>query len=518
MILLLLILAYAYHAQHSAASPTSILSNTISTNSSIALATYSNSTFIALADTSSAACNDIYTCRTLTNIVWSCLATIFACIWTAVHRNIPGPDQTWLGGVLEKAKVVVITLLAPEWVLAWAIRQFLKSWVLAKELEGYRVEKKVQEAWRLRKERLTMLLSKDSFDEQNVKIPAISTSVEEDGNSDKIPLIQSNQQPAGSARIQSSQKPAGSGENVMKRSLDAVLKLFRKSNRQWTTTHGFFVNMGGFHGYRDGKPVRPLGGDEVEELFRAGELIPPTETEIKGLGQADILSKGLTIIQTLWFIIQCTARRVDGLPITQLEVMTLAYTTITVAMYAFWWHKPLNVNCPVRVMVKSADPLVSRSSSKGTRLENIEDLFGILTGIWDANIDLKQERQIPTFYGGSWVAIWRLNAEIIADVIALFAAMVFGGIHMVAWSYAFPSTTEMLIWRASAIAIVVIPFSIPLLFALAIFANIFDYDFIAVALHAMIIPFGLLYIPARLLLLVVSFTTLRSLPLEAYQT
>ncbi|KIJ58902.1 hypothetical protein HYDPIDRAFT_119029 [Hydnomerulius pinastri MD-312] len=94
--------------------------------------------------------------------------------------------------------------------------------------------------------------------------------------------------------------------------------------------------MGGFHGYRHRKPVHPLGATEVEELVKAGDLIPPTETEIKGLGQADILSKGLTIFQTLWFILQCITRHVDGLPITQLEVMTLAYTTITIAMYAFW--------------------------------------------------------------------------------------------------------------------------------------------------------------------------------------
>ncbi|KIJ58903.1 hypothetical protein HYDPIDRAFT_119030 [Hydnomerulius pinastri MD-312] len=76
----------------------------------------------------------------------------------------------------------------------------------------------------------------------------------------------------------------------------------------------------------------------------------------------------------------------------------------------------------------------------------------------------------------------------------------------------------MLIWRASAIAIVAIPFSILLLWILAEVASNFDCDFIANALSLMILPFGLLYIPARLLLLVVSFTTLRSLPAEAYQT
>lgn len=66
--------------------------------------------------------------------------------------------------------------------------------------------------------------------------------------------------------------------------------------------------MGGFHYFdADGKPIRPLGEDDVEALAKDGELIPPSEAEIKGLSKGDGLSKLIVLGQTLWFIVQCLA-------------------------------------------------------------------------------------------------------------------------------------------------------------------------------------------------------------------
>src|ERR1700691_285496 len=93
-------------------------------------------------DPSSDACDNIHNCRTLLSIIWSCLVTIFACIWVAVHRNIPGPRQRWITIRLEWIKIVVVTLLAPEWILAWAVRQFLNARDVTEQLESARRELK----------------------------------------------------------------------------------------------------------------------------------------------------------------------------------------------------------------------------------------------------------------------------------------------------------------------------------------------------------------------------------------
>ncbi|KIJ63525.1 hypothetical protein HYDPIDRAFT_133946 [Hydnomerulius pinastri MD-312] len=503
----LLVLAYAHYARQSTAFPTSNFLNITSTNSSTSLTAYSNSTFIALADTS-AACNDLRTCRSLSNIVWSCLVTIFACIWTAVHRNIPGPDQSWLGRICEKAKVVVVTLLAPEWVLAWAVRQFLLSWQLAERLERHRSKARAKKAWKLKMRKLELLLS-TAFDQQNEEgIPASGTSVEGELHTDETSALSS-------ADSDDEETDTDATKSMLEADLQKT-QVALKCERQWTITHGFFINMGGFHYYRDGKPIRPLDGAEVKELFMAGGLIPPTKSEIEALGQGDVLSKAITVIQTLWFILQCIARRVDGLPITQLEVVTLAYTTITVAMYGFWWHKPLNVACPIRVVAKP-----------GLSLINVEhDVLGefiqyVVLG-YDHSKDLEIGR-VPTFHGGSGFGfrLWDLDCVEIADIVALFAATVFGGIHMVAWSYAFPSSTETFIWRFSATTIVAIPFFLALMLMMGVVTSTnenFMLGCLTFFMYAFCLPVCFLYITARLLLLITSFTTLQSLPPEAYQT
>ncbi len=71
--------------------------------------------------------------RTVLSIIWSCLATIFACTWLAVHPNVPGRNITTKGaisGAIEHAKIMAITILAPEVIVAWAAEQFIVAWKL----------------------------------------------------------------------------------------------------------------------------------------------------------------------------------------------------------------------------------------------------------------------------------------------------------------------------------------------------------------------------------------------------
>ncbi|SJL18940.1 uncharacterized protein ARMOST_22543 [Armillaria ostoyae] len=66
--------------------------------------------------------------RTLLSIIWSCLTTIFACTWLAVHPNMPGRNITTKGAIsraTERAKIMVIMILVPEIIVAWAAEQFI---------------------------------------------------------------------------------------------------------------------------------------------------------------------------------------------------------------------------------------------------------------------------------------------------------------------------------------------------------------------------------------------------------
>ena len=88
-------------------------------------------------------CVDLSHCRTIWNIVWSCLATIFSCTWVAIHPNIPCPktreEKGWrrvwnplCSFAKYRLSLFICALLLPEYVLAWAIRQFLSAQKIAR--------------------------------------------------------------------------------------------------------------------------------------------------------------------------------------------------------------------------------------------------------------------------------------------------------------------------------------------------------------------------------------------------
>ena len=111
--------------------------------------------------------------------------------------------------------------------------------------------------------------------------------------------------------------------------------------------------MGGFKFFDDDGP-RTLEPQDLQTLARRGDIDFPdiTEREIRDKSKGDVLSKGIVVIQTSWFILQCIARRIERLPITKLELVTLAVAALNFVTYALWWNKPLDVQCPVCVLKK----------------------------------------------------------------------------------------------------------------------------------------------------------------------
>ena len=69
--------------------------------------------------------------RTIWNIIWSCLATIFACSWVSVHPNIPGPDDSWIKRIYSRLELMFWSIVVPELITYWA----LKQWSAARKLE-----------------------------------------------------------------------------------------------------------------------------------------------------------------------------------------------------------------------------------------------------------------------------------------------------------------------------------------------------------------------------------------------
>lgn len=165
--------------------------------------------------------------------------------------------------------------------------------------------------------------------------------------------------------------------------------------KKWTAVHAHFLQMGGFkvvftdaeredfNNELECKHEKDhwecvVRSDTFQRLLREGHINLPdiTEDEINDKRKVDNVSKGLALLQLVWFIAQILARAFQRLAITQLEITTAALATMNFVMYYFWWHKPLNAQYPVmihsigvheRMNTKSHDEVKSRNDRKTVR-------------------------------------------------------------------------------------------------------------------------------------------------------
>jgi hypothetical protein len=63
--------------------------------------------------------------RTMWSIVSSCALTLFACVYTAIHPNIPSPEDGPVHILWRRFGIMIMALIFPELIATWAMRQWL---------------------------------------------------------------------------------------------------------------------------------------------------------------------------------------------------------------------------------------------------------------------------------------------------------------------------------------------------------------------------------------------------------
>jgi hypothetical protein len=111
---------------------------------------------------------------------------------------------------------------------------------------------------------------------------------------------------------------------------------------------------------------------------------------------------------------------------------------------------------------------------------------------------------VPAFYAGELTD----EEKKYTGVAGLLIAIAFGAVHCIAWSYQFPSHLEQMLWRTSTVAIVCTPAAV---FSVSMFLPP------PPPLMALLLICCAVYVISRVVLLVLAFMSLRSLPSGAYQ-
>ncbi|KAK3369656.1 hypothetical protein B0T24DRAFT_533274 [Lasiosphaeria ovina] len=231
--------------------------------------------------------------RGTASLLIGCLFTLSLCVWTAVHLNVPGrgTSQIW-----RKCRWAIAATVAPEIVVYRAFLQWQSAKLLTKE-----VAKRLQ----------------------------VHVCV-------SYCLIVTRHHQVWSSELTKLQSDARTSAG----------------RHEWTITHSFYAAMGGFAFNSDeSAPKRfHLTAHGVLVLAELGLLPDISEAAIRDKSKADDVGKSLAMLQASWLIIQCAGRLAAGLPVTLLEVHTIAHVMTAFVLYALWWKKPVDITDPTAVL------------------------------------------------------------------------------------------------------------------------------------------------------------------------
>ncbi|KAF7369991.1 hypothetical protein MSAN_00629000 [Mycena sanguinolenta] len=273
----------------------------------------------------------------------------------------------------------------------------------------------------------------------------------------------------------------------------------------FSTTHGMFFSMGGFV-TSDEHPIATV--EQLEDSTFGPEfqvaIQKISEKDITDKSKGDTLSKGVALLQGLWFILQTLARAHQHLAITQLEVATLAFAVVNIFIWLLWWNKPLDVQRPIVVGPPTQPD--AETITLHVQLPRSTRFLGAILGYFHGKYKPLSSVSVPSF----WSIELDGSNDYGAVILLLLVGTLFGAIHCAAWNAVFPTRRERWIWRTSSLVIAVFP---SLAFLLDLIAKGDRLQSTGRSIVILGIP---IYIAARIILIVLPLVELRLLPASAF--
>ncbi|KAJ6110654.1 hypothetical protein N7486_002889 [Penicillium sp. IBT 16267x] len=268
--------------------------------------------------------------RSSWDILWSCLSTILACTWTALHLAVPERDQSEIAQIVLKLSSWICAILAPE----------LMAGIAAEELcRANAVVARCNAAF--------CRLSHESIGSSST--PLQNPVREEQGSGEegtshhkeKDTSTQSKEVATRQNEVAKQEKQASSDDEP------------RTPTALWSTIQGFCLNMNGVLLQTKDNWTYPVQPNNVVQLIEAGVVKPVhlRTRDIKDRAKADSFAKGFALLQSLWMTCNVIARRAYNLPISPLEYSTVAYVVCAAVTYITWWHKPKDMVTPIHIFL-----------------------------------------------------------------------------------------------------------------------------------------------------------------------
>lgn len=260
------------------------------------------------------------------DIAWSCLGVLVLSTWETLLTYVPEPAQASARydrykrlayRYIAKLGMMLATLLAPEFLFALAVIEFMRAWRL--RTEGREWAKRDNVPWTLRHAYFAVIRG---FRVENVH----------NGTSGGLTAVGSPVESESSMTISPRTPDSNKG---------LLISFLRSNERAWQSSEETVSEV-----------IWPVKGPQLMQL-REKDLINSwphiTTEELDDKDKDDPLVRTLAIVQIIWLIAQTFSRASRALPNSQLEIVTVAYAVTSFLIRAVAWQRPRDVRTTIRI-------------------------------------------------------------------------------------------------------------------------------------------------------------------------
>jgi hypothetical protein len=262
----------------------------------------------------------------------------------------------------------------------------------------------------------------------------------------------------------------------------------------------------------------------ILKLRRSG-LLPKlpsiTIDEIDDKNKSDAFARAISVTQITWISVQVVARAARRLAISQLEIAVLAFSACAIIIYTLNWKKPKGVSVPY-TLLSFPGGIPSKIVRGAVGSDRTDALFdgSILTWLFGYEGPPPETlgRRVPN---DSSVMQEDPHYSSSYDVFGLIiGTSLFGGLHATVWNFSFPTRIEQIIWRVSSVTCIIYIFTLFFCFAIFPFPGYSGgSNSTWVQAGRLTVRFiSIVYVLARLFLIIEMFRTLCFLPPDAYMS
>ncbi|KAG1726459.1 hypothetical protein EDB19DRAFT_1833413 [Suillus lakei] len=292
--------------------------------------------------------------RTLPSIVSTCALTIVARIYSAIHPNIPSPKDSPVLILLRRLGIMGIALLAPDLLVAWAMRQWLWAYHITAQFN--------------------LIVRHPRERSENNEYAGAPAKQPEGHDGTQALGVQAAGDPSGLAFLQQFYILA---EPFMERFRTRFLE--QSEDYTWTQTHSFFALMGGFMLYLISRAICHLETTQLEwgrSLLRFSISLP-------------ILCGGISL-SIYYVLIQSTGSRSPSQSVSPKDDLVMPAEIVVVSL----------VDSMLRLIG------VDAMSPRKLQVPTFDGIHSIKFKPWESNVLTLTGFAIATIFGSIHCTAW----------------------------------------------------------------------------------------------------------------